>query len=468
MDAQAPGHTDELYRLLALVAQELGRGHAPPQARQLLSGASLVALPKPAGGHRPIAVGETLRRVVGKCLAAEAKEDARRHLEPRQLGVGTPAGAETVVHVVRQWFARHHGDDDRVLVKLDMENAFNTVDRQAVLAAVRASVPALTPWADFTYGVPSSLWRAGRAVPSQRGVQQGDPLGPLFFSLALDAAVEKAFQRLRQSGAGALDFAVFYLDDATLAGPAPVVAQACRFLEVELAAIGLRINASKCEAVPAALNGPAARAVPPLFPRFQWKGDGNCEVLGAPIGDAPFCARHLAWPAGRGAGLRKRRPVFLPGASLPTASWRRRRKAAGALLTSSSRGVVTVARCVGTLQSHRACRRASCMLLRPGAPPWRAATKTGMQFLALVVEAHGGAWGPAATKAWAWLSKTAATADGEPPGRVAEQLLQRLSTSLHRENARAVVRRLVLPAGDPDRGPLWVPGGEAEFLGAAG
>ena len=82
---------------------------------------TLVALPKPGGGHRPIAVGEVLRRVVGKCLAAEVRDQAWQYLEPRQVGVGTPAGAEAVVHTVRQWVRRHRRDAGRVLVKLDLE-----------------------------------------------------------------------------------------------------------------------------------------------------------------------------------------------------------------------------------------------------------------------------------------------------------------------------------------------------------
>ncbi|CAJ1343891.1 unnamed protein product [Effrenium voratum] len=247
LDAQAPGHTDELFRLLALVAKELARGSAPPAVRQLLSGASLVALPKQGGGHRPIAVGEVLRRVVGKCLAAEVRDQARQHLEPRQVGVGTPAGAEAVVHTVRQWVRRHRRD---------------------------------AGW----------IWR----TPSTRltGVQQGDPLGPLFFSLALDLAVDRAFQRLERESVGCLDLAVFYLDDATLAGPAPAVARACLLLAEELAGIGLRINTSKSEAVPTAPSLHGGQGHQHLFPTFQWRASGDFELLGAPVGTDAFCGQH--------------------------------------------------------------------------------------------------------------------------------------------------------------------------------
>ena len=63
-----------------------------------------MAVPKPAGGIRPIAIGETLRRLVGKCLMSTVRDDARNHFWPEQAGVAVPAGADghaRVVHVMR-------------------------------------------------------------------------------------------------------------------------------------------------------------------------------------------------------------------------------------------------------------------------------------------------------------------------------------------------------------------------------
>ncbi len=58
-------------------------------------------LPDPAakkdGGVRPIAVGETLRRIVGKCLLRlEAVKEEVACLQPRQCGVGVQNAAEMV------------------------------------------------------------------------------------------------------------------------------------------------------------------------------------------------------------------------------------------------------------------------------------------------------------------------------------------------------------------------------------
>ncbi len=61
------------------------------------------------------------------------QESAWLYLAPLQVGVATPAGAEGAVHTVRSWAHRSAGDRQKVLVKVDFENAFNTVSRAALL-----------------------------------------------------------------------------------------------------------------------------------------------------------------------------------------------------------------------------------------------------------------------------------------------------------------------------------------------
>ena len=190
-DALQFAYRDELIHILADVVTKLARGDAPTRIRPFLNGAALIALPKPSGDLRPIAVGEVLRRLVSKCMLDSCSDEAKARLEPLQVGVGTRQGAEATVHVARQWMDRHNGDPHRVLVKLDMENAFNTMDREAMLLAVRSAFPQLAPWVDFSYGARTGLWLDGRRLDSCRGVRQGDPLGPLLFALALQLAIEK-------------------------------------------------------------------------------------------------------------------------------------------------------------------------------------------------------------------------------------------------------------------------------------
>jgi len=60
----------------------------------------------------------------------------------------------------------------------------------------------------------------------------------------------------------------------------------------------------------------------------------------------------------------------------------------------------------------------------------------------MVVEACGGSWGPSATKIFLELAKTKSVLTGESQDVVQLQLFQNLGVILHRENARAVVRRI--------------------------
>ena len=51
--------------------------------------------------------------------------------------------------------------DDVVVLQVDCANAFNCIDRNAVLTAVRAHAPDLSAWADFCYGRHSMLHCGG-------------------------------------------------------------------------------------------------------------------------------------------------------------------------------------------------------------------------------------------------------------------------------------------------------------------
>ena len=79
-------------------------------------------------------------------------------LWPLQTGVAAPGGAGAAIRAVRQWAERNAGDPGKVLVKVDVENVFSTVDREAVLRKVRLRAPALGCWADWCYGAPRSCY----------------------------------------------------------------------------------------------------------------------------------------------------------------------------------------------------------------------------------------------------------------------------------------------------------------------
>ena len=104
-------------------------------------------------------------------------------LDLRQLGLGTPLGAEAAVPTACQFLdnivAGH------LMLKVDFQNAFNTVRRDKILLSVLKEVPEIYQLTHAAYSQPSFLFFGDHLLESAEGVQQGDPLGPLLFSLSI-------------------------------------------------------------------------------------------------------------------------------------------------------------------------------------------------------------------------------------------------------------------------------------------
>ena len=94
---------DLLASALADFVSDFNAGILPQQAQPWFCGARLIGLEKQPAGVRPIAVGETLRRVAGKCLVQRCQGEVLERLLPHQLGVGVPSACEVISHAVRPW-----------------------------------------------------------------------------------------------------------------------------------------------------------------------------------------------------------------------------------------------------------------------------------------------------------------------------------------------------------------------------
>ena len=66
----------------------------------------------------------------------------------------------------------------------------------------------------------------------------------------------------------------------------------------------------------------------------------------------------------------------------------------------------------------------------------------GITFIPMIVDGAGGGWGEDAERVWASFAKSIATNTGAEASQTTAELYQSLSLILHREGARAVLRRL--------------------------
>ena len=284
-----------LPRLRAVINLLLS-GKAPVEVQNILAGARLTALAKPDGGVRPIAAGNIFRRIASKCACRLLQARIRATFGDEQLGVACRGGAEHIIHNMRNTVESHWGEADFTVLKVDFENAFNSVDRHPLLQQCKQHFPELFPWVHWCYGgQPHLIYNGDHIFSSCAGVQQGDPLGPMLFCLVLHLLVRDIKVRCPQ-----LTFHKWYLDDGTLAGPASEVLRALELIKTQGPQLGLKLNLSKCELFSADPDnfGNGFRDdvdgwlhfPPELNTRST---DPDMIILGSPIGDEQFCADYI-------------------------------------------------------------------------------------------------------------------------------------------------------------------------------
>ena len=156
-----------------------------------------------------------------------------------------------------------------------------------MLRGVRLRLPGIAPYAEWCYGHHSRLLFDGEPLTSEAGVQQGDPLGPLLLSLALQPA-------LRAVRSGSWDqqpeLAFAYLDDVCLAGTLPQLRTALARLTAAARQVGLALNATKCKLITMSHDGLVA---PSSFPAgLSIDRSGAFTLLAAAIGSSGYCTAH--------------------------------------------------------------------------------------------------------------------------------------------------------------------------------
>ena len=280
-DGLTPQHVKDLFRLdgcsgpltesIASFTNVILQGSIPETIKHLFFSARLTAFSKKDGGLRPIAVGLTLRRLVAKLAAVQALGAVKSNFTPLQLGVGVSRGLEAGVHAARQFMCNL--SPGQALVKIDFANAFNTVRRDSLLECVYRSTPGIYPFVHAAYAIESPLFYGGETLLSAEGVQQGDPLGPLLFSLVTLPLLTTSQLPLKFG----------YLDDLTLGGDISSLDASVQQLRTEAAALGLVLNDAKCEIICSQTD---SACLPTQLGNFVTVPPEQACLLGVPLSTA--------------------------------------------------------------------------------------------------------------------------------------------------------------------------------------
>jgi hypothetical protein len=226
--------------IIALL-KDIINGNLPDRARQLLLACRAVAMAKPTGGYRPIAVGEMFYRLAGVIVVRKVTDAAATLLAPHQYGVGVLSGAEKILHSLQHTLTDKSAK--LALLKVDISNAFNACDRARVLRELYAT-PQLSPMfriADFAYAVPSELLLQrceGQSISSDNGVRQGDPLSAVLFCLYMRPILAQVSAQVDVQLYG-------FFDDINVVGRPEEVMKALALLQRLLSEASLQCNTSK-------------------------------------------------------------------------------------------------------------------------------------------------------------------------------------------------------------------------------
>lgn len=128
------------------IIADITTGRIPPAVRPHITASRLIALAKPNGAPRPIAISELFYRIaaVRAVRSVSGAARAKKLLAPHQYGVGVAGGCEHVVHCMQHSLSRIADNRPLAAVKIDISSAFNMCKRSrsaAQHAPARTAAP---------------------------------------------------------------------------------------------------------------------------------------------------------------------------------------------------------------------------------------------------------------------------------------------------------------------------------------
>jgi len=155
----------EICNALAFIARRICTEFVDPAGLPTFVACRLIALDK-CPGVRPIGIGETIRRVIGKAISTITREEIQEAASPLQVCGGHLSGCEAAVHAMQQIYESF---ETEAIILVDASNAFNSLNRQIALRNIQHICPPLSKVVINTYREDVCLFIDGEAIFSQEG-----------------------------------------------------------------------------------------------------------------------------------------------------------------------------------------------------------------------------------------------------------------------------------------------------------
>ena len=279
----------ETLALLTSAAEDFARATVPREVSECFMLATMTALQKKDGGVRGIATGTSFRRLVAKTLARQFAQEVEAACAPFQFALSTRAGTDCVGHAVR---AATEANPQATVLSIDGVGAYDHVHRSAMMAKL-LEIPALRgliPFVRSSYGQPSCYkWTDADGVQhdihQHEGGEQGDPLMPLLFSLAIHNALAEVSEGMLPT-----ELLFAFLDDVYVVSNPDRTRPLYDLLGEKLAHAGIRLHAGKTR-----MWNKASERPPNIDDLGDevWNPEG-IKVLGTPVGSDAFVLRATA------------------------------------------------------------------------------------------------------------------------------------------------------------------------------
>ena len=139
-------------------------------------------------GIRPIGIGETLRRIIGKAVMSIAKSKLIETVGCLQTCTGQSAGCEAAIHAMKEIYDE---DDTDCILLVDATNAFNSLNRNTLLHNIHINCPVIAMYTNNCYRFGARLIiTGGSEIHSNEGTTQGDPIAMGIYAIGITPLIQ--------------------------------------------------------------------------------------------------------------------------------------------------------------------------------------------------------------------------------------------------------------------------------------